>query len=63
MSDYIYFIYAGLGSAAVSAIFYTVYRNREGAIRSLQVRIFSISSLGFVFENYASMVFDQLFKA
>lgn len=42
MSDYIYFIYAGLGSAAVSAIFYTVYRNREGAIRSLQVRIFSI---------------------
>lgn len=35
MSDHFY-LFAGLGSAAVSALFYGVYKNREGAIRSLQ---------------------------
>ena len=38
MSDYLC-LWAGLGSAAVSAIFYAVYKNREGTIRSLQVQL------------------------
>ena len=41
MSDHFYLL-AGLGSAAVSALFYGVYKNREGAIRILQVRACSI---------------------
>lgn len=35
MSDCIWF-WAGVGSAALSAIFYAVYKNREGSIRSLK---------------------------